>query len=328
MLDTLGDSRAAAVATAGHVVCTLAEGQYFCGVAALVNSLVRAGFAGEVVVGYRGDAPGWLGSLAHEPVSNTFVVSPDVRLRLLEITKPWHLANCKPGFIQAVLLEHHPAAELVYYFDTDIVIKHGWKTFATWARSGIVMALDAADSNMSPDHVYRRAWQSLAARQGFECRRFVGYVNAGCVGVHRDYVEFVSVWARLMEQLEQDGVDMHKMKNGSVQIEFYRMDQDVLNATIMATQTPMALLGFESMGMFPWVGDVMPHAMWGRKPWARNYIVDALRGHPPGRVHNAYWQFANDPIQAFSKFSLRMKHLQLAIGNFIGLLHVRSLRDL
>ena len=40
------------------------------------------------------------------------------------------------------------------------------------------------------------------------------------------------------------------------------MDQDVLNATIMATETPIALLGSEAMGMFPWVGEVMPHAMW------------------------------------------------------------------
>ncbi len=311
-----------------QVVCTLAEGHYFFGVAALTNSLVRAGFAGDVVVGYRGTLPAWLGSLAHDPVTGTYAVSQAVRLRLIEVTRPWHLSNCKPGFIEAVLVEHCQSAELVYYFDTDIVIKHAWEAFSTWARSGVVMVLDSADSNMSPDHVYRRAWQALAARQGFACRPFTGYVNGGCVGIHRDYAGFVTVWCRLMEQLERDGTDMTKMKNPNTRLEFSRMDQDVLNATIMATQTPVALLGFESMGNFPFVGDVMPHAMWHQKPWVRNYIVDALRGIPPGRVHNAYWHFANDPIRAFPAAKLRIKKLQLAIGNFIGLLHMRSVRDL
>ena len=42
------------------VVCTVAEGSYFNGVAALTNSLVHAGFRGSVVVGYRGSKPTWL----------------------------------------------------------------------------------------------------------------------------------------------------------------------------------------------------------------------------------------------------------------------------
>ena len=45
------------------VVCTLAEGEYFHGVAALINSLVQAEFEGNVVVGYRGSKPHWLASL-------------------------------------------------------------------------------------------------------------------------------------------------------------------------------------------------------------------------------------------------------------------------
>lgn len=40
-----------------HIVCMLVEGHYFHGAAALCNSLLRNGFKGEIVVGYRGALP-------------------------------------------------------------------------------------------------------------------------------------------------------------------------------------------------------------------------------------------------------------------------------
>ena len=51
---------------AAQVVCTLAEGHYFYGVAALVNSLVSSGFEGDFVVGFRGERPKWLDAFARD----------------------------------------------------------------------------------------------------------------------------------------------------------------------------------------------------------------------------------------------------------------------
>ena len=191
-----------------------------------------------------------------------------------------------------------------------------------------VLVLDPADSYMSPYHVYRRAWRALAARRHHACREFTGYVNGGCIGICRAYAQFARVWSGLMEELERDGTDMRKMKNATGKIEFSRMDQDILNATVMATDVPISVLGSEAMGMFPWVGEIMPHAMWQRKPWQRNYILDALRGFPPGRTHRAYWEFVDGPIRPFNEFPLFRKRAQLAAGDLIGLLHSRSYRDL
>lgn len=313
---------------ARHVVCTLAEGRHFLGAAALINSLVRAGFVGDIVIGYRGALPDWLNALDRDRASGIYTVNSNVRLQLVEIERVWHLSNCKPELIQLVFASLFPKAELVYYFDTDIVITQTWDMFAEWANYGVVLTLDSSDSHMSPHHVYRRPWRALAKELGLDCRDITGYFNGGCIGIHRVHSKFADVWASLMYELERSGADMRCMKDPKRNLAFARMDQDVLNAAVMATEVPMAMLGYEAMGMFPWFGEAMPHAMWGSKPWDRNYIADSLRGFPPGRVHNAYWSVKNTPIKAWSDSEYRSKRLQLRIGNWIGLLHMRSFRDL
>jgi hypothetical protein len=311
-----------------HVVCTLAEGSYFCGVAALANSLVAAGFRGSILVGYRGNKPPWLKELEKDSTADAYLVTPEVRLQLIELPGVWHLNNCKPNFMKQIFNDLIPCAELVYYFDTDIVVTCAWSTLVRWAYEGVVVALDMADTYMSPHHVYRRAWQALAAKINRQCREFTGYVNGGCVGVNRRFVEFAEVWASLMEELEREKADMTQMKNWIGRHEFARMDQDILNATIMATDTPVALLGAEAMGWFPGAGEVMPHALLHKKPWARNYVLDALRGFPPDRAHRAYWCFVEGPIRPFGEWDLKRKKAALAIATAIGRFHARSYRDL
>jgi hypothetical protein len=311
-----------------HVVCTLAEGSYFYGVAALTNSLVKAGFEGRILVGYRGTRPEWLRELEEESTVDVYVVTPEVRLHLIELPGTWHLNNYKPHFIRQIFHKIIPDATLVFFLDTDIVVTCAWSTFAGWAREGVVVALDMSDTYMPPHHVYRRAWQGLAAKINRQCREFTGYVNGGCVGINRQYMEFAEVWASLMEELERENADMTKMKNWNGKREFARMDQDMLNATIMATDAPIALLGAEAMGWFPATGEVMPHAMLHNKPWVRSYIYDALRGFPPDRIHRTYWQFVEGPIRPFGEWNLRRRKAEIMIARLIGFLHMRSFRDL
>ena len=45
------------------LVCTLFEGDYHLGLAALINSLVRNGYRGRIAVGYHGALPPWLNQL-------------------------------------------------------------------------------------------------------------------------------------------------------------------------------------------------------------------------------------------------------------------------
>jgi hypothetical protein len=311
-----------------HVLCTVAEGSYFHGAAALANSAVASGFKGSFVIGCRGERPAWVADLEKVPGTDAYKVTEDVRLEFVKIDGPWHLANYKGHLVKRIFDELRPSPDVVYYLDTDIVLTHRWDIMAGWASDGVVVALDMADTYMSPHHIYRRAWKRLAENIVQECREFTGYVNSGCVGIHRDYAGFAEVWSLLMEELERDGADMSKIKNWAGKREFARMDQDVLNSTIMATDTPIALLGAEATGWYPGTGGIMAHAMVHRKPWLRNYVLDALRGFPPDQVHRAYWRFVDGPIRPFGRWEMKRKRAALKAARVIGFIRTRSLRDL
>lgn len=306
------------------VVVTAAEGEYFHGVAALANSLVRAGFVGDIIVAARGPRPEWgLKRLADD----YHAVSEGVRLRLVDVPGPWHLGNLRAQFIVDVFERIQPAAATVYYFDTDIVITGSWSLFARWAQDGVVAALDVSDAFMPPNHAYRAEWRRMIARCGLPCREVTGYLNSGCVGVSRANLDFARAWARLMQGLADEGADMGSLR-GNGKPEYARMDQDLMNVAVMATTTPMALLGYETMGVYPRVGEIMPHAMFHKKPWRRRYVRDALRGMPPGRAHLAWWNFVDGPIRSFPPGSLRWRKARVALARGIGLLHARESRHL
>jgi hypothetical protein len=93
---TVSTSGGASAPHTRQLVCTLAEGHYFYGVAVLVNSLVRTGFEGTVAIGFRGERPNWLQRFARDPKLDTYAITPSVQLRLIEVPGPWHLNNCKP----------------------------------------------------------------------------------------------------------------------------------------------------------------------------------------------------------------------------------------
>jgi hypothetical protein len=69
--------------TSYHVFCTLGEGDYHHGVAALLNSLVRNGFTGVFVIGWRGAPPPWLDTLERHPDGGWRVGAVRVRLELV-----------------------------------------------------------------------------------------------------------------------------------------------------------------------------------------------------------------------------------------------------
>jgi hypothetical protein len=306
------------------VVCVLVERTYFHGATVLLNSLIRNGFSGELVIGYRGALPPLIADLRGETDGVPRIVAPGVSVRFLPVDSTWHLTNLKASFMQRVFEEIRPDLGTMFYFDADLLLRCGWQHFERWVKHGVVLALDMSETFMPPQHVFRREWEALAARCGLtNIRPATGYVNGGCIGVSAKHFEFIRVWARLMRQLEADGHDMTKVTVTGGMPEFAKMDQDVLNATVMATDVPLALLGQEAMDIFP-SSVIMTHYMFHAKPWLRDYITDALKGFPPERNEFVFWDLANNPIPSFTPAELRAKRRRMKLARLIGLLRRRG----
>ena len=308
-----------------HVVCLLAEGSYFRGAAAMANSLVRNGFAGHIVIGYRGALPSWAGPVTPRP-GPAQALAPGVDVQFLPVAGDWHLSNMKPHFMRRVAAELHPQVASLWYFDVDIVLKTGWPAFARWVDAGMLLVLDMAETFMPPSHAFRREWRALGGRAGLGYREVSGYFNGGCVGLAGSRLDFLHAWMALLDAYAADGADMSRMVNRSGKPEYAKMDQDLLNAAVMATDTPFTVLGVEAMDAFP-SASIMSHAMVFAKPWNRNYIRDALIGFQPDPAHKAFWFYADGPIEAFTPAEWRRKMLTLRITKLLGYLKRRTVRD-
>ena len=291
----------------------------------MANSLVRNGFVGHIVVGYRGALPRWQGPVTPQD-GLTQAISPGVDILFMAIEGDWHLSNLKPHFMQRVAKELHPDLASIWYFDADIVLKTTWDAFPRWAEAGLVLVLDMAETYMPPHHAFRREWRALAQRAGLGYREVCGYMNGGCLGLAIDHLDFLDAWQTLLETYAAGGADMSRMVNRTGMPEYAKMDQDLLNAAVMATNTPFCVLGVEAMDAFP-SASIMSHAMVFAKPWLRNYIRDALIGFQPDPAHKAFWFYADGPVRAFTEAEWRWKMVILRLTKLLGYLKRRTVRD-
>src|SRR5690349_10516315 len=114
-------------------LCTLFEKTHHYGVAALANSLIAAGYKGDLWVGYRGGLPDWItGAAAFDSASGTLEAAPGMTLRMVALDTPVHFAYYKPTFIRELLEKHAPDAAAIAYLDPDIVMKCNWAAFSGW----------------------------------------------------------------------------------------------------------------------------------------------------------------------------------------------------
>lgn len=299
-------------------VCTLFEGDYHPGVAALANSLRRAGFAGVVHAGHRGPRPAW----APEGVAE----AGEVRVVLTALETKAHFANHKPQFMRRVLREFAPAADSVLYLDPDICVTAPWTFVEEWIGAGVAVAEDV-NSPLYENHPRRVGWRRFYASRDIALRyRGDPYVNSGAVGVTRARADFLGSWETLQALMGEEigGLDQVKLDGGTSGImrnPFYCFnvhDQDALNATLEArSDVPVSILGREAMGFAPGLR-ALPHALGRRKPWRRAYLREILAGRPPGPADEAFWRHAEGPIQAWPAGVPARRRREIRLARFLG----------
>jgi hypothetical protein len=309
--------------TAITAICTLFEGDYHLGLAAFVNSLIRAGFSGSVWAGYRGTLPPWLDQLKHlGDQGHEYTVADQVRLIFLPLETDLHLTNYKPQFMLHLLANQARDCEYLWYFDPDIFLRCNWSFFADWQRYGIALCQEIATNILPENSPRRKKWIEIAASIGlFKPRPLNHYFNGEMVGVSAAQADFLLLWKRLIEHAEALGCDLRVFKPGTPDMPFSSSDQDALNVAAMFTELPLTTMGPEAMG-FIHGGFTMFHAV-GPKPWRGSLLRRALSGYPPSGGAKFFFTQVSSPIRVYSPIHLRAKQIACAAAAFIGRFYCR-----
>lgn len=282
-------------------MCTLGEGRYHRGLAALINSLQRNGYRGEIFVGWRGSLPPWATGV---DANGKLKVADGTTVVFREPQSSWYLPRCKPHFLLDLLKSE--GMEALAYFDTDIVVRCDWSFFSDWIANGIALCEELPIHQMPESHPHRRKWQNFAEGLGYSVlRRHRHYFNSGFVGLTADQQEFLVIWQRLQDSLAERSNfrEQHRLNPLDP---FNTSDQDAFNLTTMLTSFPLSILGPEGMDLTPG-GFTMSHAVGSEKPWSKCFLLSTLRGRGPSVPDREFLRYADHPIRAIPQASLFVK---------------------
>ena len=301
-------------------LCTLFEGHYHYGVAALVNSLVSAGYEGTVWVGHRGALPAWIVDRpGFDQTSARLQVTPKLELRAVALNPPVSLNYYKPTLMREILEVHDLEADAVSYLDPDMVVKCNWATMQSWlSKDGIALVEDAA-WDMPANHPKRAKWRQFFAAYGENSvREFDRYYNAGLICVDRDRMDFLQTWERINARVAAESRSgMRDRKCGRPDSLFHSMDEDGLNFALTLCNTPLNAAGPEAMDFVPG-GNRLSHAVGAAKPWQGRHFRRALQGRPPSVASQWFYRFADGPLTPFSHAMLARRRLSMALAAVVG----------
>ena len=318
-------------------ICTLFEGHYHNGVAALTNSLYRQGYRGCIYAGYRGQLPHWtVNASANSSYSwqgsKVLNVADGLQLHFLPLDTEYHLTNYKPDFMIRVLNGPAKGAQRIFYFDPDIVITAPWKFFGEWVEYGVALCEDV-NSPLSRNHPRRVAWRRYFANQGISLSfKDQAYVNGGYVGISIGQEGFLQTWRDIQEAMAPAiGGLMRSALNGHALppeaqgafAPFGKTDQDALNAAVEAWEGDLSLIGKEAMGLKSGTA-MMPHALGQTKPWKWKPLTQVLLGRPPRLVDREYWNAAKGPIVSHSLALIHGRRVTIKIASFFGRFYKRG----
>jgi hypothetical protein len=313
-----------AQAASDTAICTLFEGDYHFGLAAFVNSLVRAGYTGPVWAGYRGALPPWVVQLIRsDGEADAFWVANKIRLVFMKLDINIHLTNYKPEFMLNLLANEARDCEYLWYFDPDIFLRASWTYFADWQSNGIALCQEIANNILPPDAPLRQSWVRAAASIGYNNPHpLYSYYNGGLAGVPRESSDFLTTWKSMIELAGAKYCDLGKFNQRNPETPFNSCDQDCLNVAAMYSQFPLSTLGPQAMGFIRGHA-VMFHTV-GPKPWNGSFLLNALKGTPPSDGAKFYLTQADSPIHPYSRGALAAKTLACKIAAFIGRFYRRG----
>lgn len=308
----------------GQAVCTLFEGDYHYGVAALVNSLAHAGFNGTVWVGYRGALPPWVDQLKPLSTPGEFLVANQIRLAFLPLDSvKIHFANYKPDFMLDLLANQAKDSEYLWYFDPDICLRCSWKFFERWSRHGIAICQEATNNILPANDPLCMEWIEIGLREGLgQPKPLHYYFNSGMVGIAHGRESYLRNWKHMIDLGVEMGASYQCIGTGTREFPLHILDQDAMNIAAIFSEHPLTTMGPDAMG-FVHGGYTMYHVR-GPKPWQGSLLKRLLLGKPPCSATKFYFTQVSEPIRPYSPLTLRMKKLSCDLGALLGRFYSRN----
>jgi len=299
-----------------QVVCTLYEGDYHIGVAALINSIVKGGYRGLFWVGYRGELPPWIAKLGRREDGLYRVGEALLGFELLDSSV--HFTHFKPEFMNRII-DRGIARKNLWYIDPDITIRCDWSFYERWVKYGVCLCQEITMGMMASDHPIRCEWIELAREAGWgePVRQQERYYNGGFIGLQVQYKEFLDTWEAANRLANAFGVDQRQFQTGARANTFQFADQDAMNITTMYAKAPLTTVGPEGMG---WMtgGFTMYHTVGAKKPWRKKFVRSALSGDPPWNGDKHFLECAGEPIDPFPNGDLKKLRRAAKWATLIG----------
>ena len=313
-----------AMPPAGHdqVICSLFEGDFHFGLAALINSIVRGGFKGLFWIGCRGELPTWTRPLKRRD-DGLFEVG-EALLGFETIEGSRHFGQFKPEFLKSII-DRGIATRHLWYFDPDITVRCNWDFFEMWVRHGVCLCQEIIMGTMPSRHPIRAEWMRMAREAGWgEPRREQErYYNSGFVGLDIAHRSFIDQWIAAVRLANSNGVAVDQFQKGGRHQVFFTVDQDTLNIATMYADVPFSTIGPEGMGFIAG-GFTMYHSVGKAKAWRKKFLRSALQALPPSDGEKHFLACADGPLHPYSPFQLRSLKLRAAFAAFAGRFYRRN----
>jgi hypothetical protein len=302
-------------------IFTLYEKSYHLGVAALINSVVRAEFSGTIFVGYRDELPPWRDQL--ESQGQELFKLNGCEIRFFKCNPERHLGYHKP-FVARELLAANPEISALFYADPDVTFIAPWKFFEEWTSCGVALCADSNFPRVSQNHPWRCEWAELVAVSGLQVANSVeDYANSGFFGIRREDATFLDGWIDITETFERQGGNTRTF-NLAERTRSVTGDQDLMAAAAMAYSGRLSFLGQEAMG-FTGHYFILSHAIESPKPWNRKFLLQALKGSRPSVASGFFVRNADSPIRTSpSRWDHVRRRVDHACAKLVGRITGRS----
>ncbi len=310
-------------------ICTVFEGHYHKGVAALVNSLHRQGYEGIIWIGYKGTLPPWAVIESKNDLAEVMTVCENLKINFIKFPKEAFLPYCKPDFMLDILEKYQTNAKKIFYIDCDIIIKCPMSYFEEWTDYGVALCEDV-NSPLPTSHPLRHQWVQYFKKYGITVRRDSSqYVNGGFLGLNREAKSFLETWRDVqnlvLEDMERIKADLHNSHKGDVasglqgrNYMFNRTDQDALNIAKDVTNETLSIVDNSGMD-FQGVGYIMSHAASKTKPWEKNWLIYVVKnGQRPSPTDRIFLDYVTSPINIYTSNELKFKKVHLKIASALA----------